>query len=118
VAPIFTIGSGRPINALDSTDVFRTAAYPVSARPFGLGRNPFFSPAFVNFDIRTMKTFYFRQERLFLQVGVEAFNLMNHSNPLRVSAYYAAQGNRLTSYGSAVETLNARQIQLLIQLEY
>jgi hypothetical protein len=118
VAPIFTIGSGRPINALDSTDVFRTAAYPVSARPFGLGRNPFFSPAFVNFDIRTMKTFYFRQERLFLQVGVEAFNLLNHSNPLRVSPYYAAQGNRLTSYGSPVETLNARQIQLLIQLEY
>ena len=118
VAPIFTIGSGRPVNALDSTDVFRTAAYPVSARPFGLARNPSFSPAFVNFDIRTMKTFYFRQERLFLQVGVEAFNLMNHSNPLRVSLYYAAQGTRLASYGSAVETLNARQIQLLIQLEY
>ncbi len=118
VAPMFTIGSGRPINALDSTDVFRTAAYPVSARPFGLGRNPFFSPAFVNFDIRTMKTFFFRQERLRLQVGVEAFNLMNHSNPLRVSPYYAAQGDRLTSYGGVVETLNARQIQLLIQLEY
>jgi len=118
VAPIFTIGSGRPVNALDSTDIFRTAAYPVSARPFGLGRNPFVSPAFVNFDIRTMKTFYFRQERLFLQVGVEAFNLMNHSNPLRVSPYYAAHGTRLSSYGSPVETLNARQIQLLIQLEY
>jgi len=71
------IGSGRPINGLDSTDVFRTAAYPVSAGPFGLSRNPFFSPAFVNSDIRTMKTFYFHQERLFLQIGVEAFNLMN-----------------------------------------
>jgi hypothetical protein len=65
-----------------------------------------------------MKTFYFRQERLFLQVGVEAFNLLNHSNPLRVSPYYAARGDRLASYGSALETLNARQIQLLIQLEY
>ena len=49
---------------------------------------------------------------------MEAFNLLNHSNPLRVSPYYAAQGARLTSYGSPVETLNARQIQLLIQLEY
>jgi len=49
-----------------------------------------------------------------LQVGVEAFNLMNHSNPLRVSPYYAARGARLTSYGGAVETLNARQIQLLV----
>ena len=49
---------------------------------------------------------------------MEAFNLMNHSNPLRVSPHYAARGARLTSYGSAVETLNARQIQLLIQLEY
>ena len=118
VAPIFTIGSGRPVNALDSTDVFRTGAYPLSARPFALGRNPFLSPAFVNLDLRAMKTFYFRQERLFLQVGVEAFNLMNHSNPLRVSPYYAARGERLASYGSALETLNARQIQLLIQLEY
>src|SRR5262249_29265703 len=39
-APIFSTGSGRPINALDSTDTLRTGAYPISARSFGL-RNPF-----------------------------------------------------------------------------
>jgi len=49
---------------------------------------------------------------------VEAFNLANHSNPLRVSPYYAAGGRRLASYGEAVETLNARQLQLVVQIEY
>ena len=49
---------------------------------------------------------------------VEAFNLANHSNPLRVSPYYAAGGRRLASYGEAIETLNARQLQLVVQLEY
>jgi hypothetical protein len=118
VAPIFTTGSGRPINALETTDIFRTGAFPISARPFGLARNPFFSPSATSLDLRTMKTFPFKHDRAYVQVGVEVFNLTNHSNPLRVSQYYAAGGIRLPSYGQAVETLNARQIQFLIQLEY
>lgn len=118
VAPILTTGSGRPINALDTTDVFRTGAYPISARPFGLARNPFFSPSTTSLDLRTMKAFHFKHDRAYLQVGVEVFNLTNHSNPLRVSQHYAARESRLSSYGQAVETLNARQIQFLIQVEY
>jgi hypothetical protein len=42
VDPIFSMGSGRPLNALDSTDRFRTGAYPNTARLFDLARNPFF----------------------------------------------------------------------------
>jgi hypothetical protein len=118
VAPIFTTGTGRPINALETTDIFRTGAFPISARPFGLARNPFFSPSATSLDLRTMKTFPFKHDRAYVQAGVEVFNLTNHSNPLRVSQYYAAGGIRLPSYGQAVETLNARQIQFLIQLEY
>jgi Carboxypeptidase regulatory-like domain/TonB dependent receptor-like, beta-barrel len=118
VAPIFTTGSGRPINALETTDIFRTGAFPISARPFGLARNPFLSPSATSLDLRTMKTFPFKHDRAYAQVGVEVFNLTNHSNPLRVSQSYAAEGSLLPSYGQAVETLNARQIQFLIQLEY
>jgi hypothetical protein len=44
VAPILTAGSGRPLNSLDTTDSFRAGAYPLSARPLGLGRNPFLAP--------------------------------------------------------------------------
>jgi len=118
VAPILTTGSGRPINALDATDSFRTGAYPISARPFDLARNPFLSPSTTSLDLRTMKTFHFKHDRAYVQAGIEVFNLTNHSNPLRVSQYYAANEVRLPSYGQAVETLNARQVQFLIQVEY
>jgi hypothetical protein len=65
-----------------------------------------------------MKTFLVREGRAWLQTGLEAFNLGNHSNVLRVSPYFAARGSPLASYGNEVETLNARQIQFLIQFEY
>ena len=118
LAPILTAGSGRPLNTLTSTDTFRTGAYPLSARPSGLPRNPFWSPGVVNMDLRLMKTIFLWRERAWLQFGVEVFNLTNHSNPLRVSPYYASRDRRLDSYGQAMETLNARQIQWLVQLEY
>jgi len=118
LAPIVTVGARRPLNALASTDTFRTGAYPLSARPFGLARNPFWSPAMVNMDLRLMKTIFLWRERARLQFGVEVFNLTNHSNPLRVSPYYASRDSQQDSYGQALETLNARQIQWLVQLEY
>jgi hypothetical protein len=117
-APIFTTGSGRPINALDSTDALRTGAYPISARPFGLPRNPFYSPRITNVDLRVMKTFPVRHNRAVLQTGLEAFNLANHTNPARVSQFYAAGGALLGSYDHTIETLNARQVQFMIQFEY
>jgi hypothetical protein len=49
---------------------------------------------------------------------VETFNLTNHTNPLRVSPYYAAGSEKLTSYGAPVETQNPRQVQFMVQLEY
>ncbi|MBI1789207.1 MAG: TonB-dependent receptor [Acidobacteria bacterium] len=118
IAPIFTAGSGRPIRALDSTDALRTGAYPISARPFGLGRNPFLSPAALSLDLRVMKGFWLKPDRAVLLFAVESFNLLNHSNPLRVSPYYAAGGQRLTSYRGTVETLYARQVQFSLSLEY
>ena len=43
-APIFSTGSGRPINALDSTDALRTGAYPFRRALSGCRAIPFFSP--------------------------------------------------------------------------
>ena len=65
-----------------------------------------------------MKTLFFKHDRAYVQVGLEFFNLTNHSNLLRVSQHYAAEGHRLATYNQTVETLNARQIQFLIQVEY
>lgn len=118
VSPVLIIGSGRPVNALDSTDVFRTGAYPITARPLALSRNPFFSPATVSLDLRVMKRFPFRRNRAWFTLGVEAFNLTNHANFARVSPYYAAQGSRLDSYRGPIEASSGRQLQLLLTVEF
>lgn len=118
LAPMFTSGSGRPLNALDATDSFRSAAYPLSSRPFGLGRNPFYSPATHALDLRVFKVVPILNERAKWHLGLESFNLLNHTNPLRVSPFYAANGARLTSYGRPIEILNARQVQLFAALEF
>src|SRR5436189_5029887 len=97
-APIFSTGSGRPINALDSTDTLRTGAYPISARPFGLPRNPFFSPKTTTVDLRVMKTFPVHHNRAVLQVGLAAFNLANHTTAARASPFHGAAKQRLGSY--------------------
>ncbi|MBS1829497.1 MAG: TonB-dependent receptor [Acidobacteria bacterium] len=117
-APIFSLGSGRPINALLTTDVFRTGAYPLSARPPGMPRNPFRSPSAASLDLRVMKTFHVRKDRAVLQFGIESFNLMNHANLERVSQFYSAPNSPLRTYGQILESLPARQIQFLMQFEY
>ena len=112
LAPIFTAGSGRPVNTLETTDVLRTGAYPITARPAGFARNTGQSPGTFSFDMRVMKTIRFSHDRSRLQFGVEAFNLLNHTNVLRVNPYYTA------AYGRAVEVNPARQVQLMAQFEY
>ncbi|MBY0503695.1 MAG: TonB-dependent receptor [Bryobacteraceae bacterium] len=118
LAPIYSFGSGRPLNALDSTDTQRTGAYPVAARPFGLGRNPFYGPAIRSLDLRVFKFIPVFEGRAKWNVGVEAFNVLNHTNSLRVSPFYAAQGARLANYRSPIEVMIARQVQLFATLEW
>lgn len=118
IAPIATYGSGRPLNSVATTDLFRTGAYPISARPFGLARNAFDTRPAFSADLRVMKGFPVRGGRGILQVGMEGFNLTNHTNSLRVSPYYAAGSTKLSSFGLPVETLTPRQIQFMAQLEY
>ena len=118
LAPMYAYGSGRPLNVLDTTDAFRTGAYPLSARPFGLGRNPNLGPAIHSLDLRVFKFIPILDGRAKWNVGVETFNILNHTNSLRVSPYYAAQGARLTNYNRPIEVLNARQVQLFATLEW
>lgn len=113
VAPIFTVGSGRPLNALLTTDPLRTGAYPLTARAPGVMRNPNFGPRTASLDLRLMKTIPFWEERAVLQFGVESFNLTNHTNAERISPYAG-----LPSYRGILESLPGRQIQFLVQFEY
>jgi hypothetical protein len=112
LAPIFTLGSGRPLNPLLTTDAYLTGAYPISARPEGLGRNSFLTPRTVSLDLRLMKTILVHNKRARVQFGPEAFNLLNHTNRLRVSPYYTS------TFGALVEAQNPRQVQVMFQFEY
>ncbi len=118
IAPAYTFGSGRPLNVLDSTDSLRTGAYPLSARPFGLGRNPNYGPSIKSLDLRVFKVVPVREGRAKFHIGAESFNLLNHTNVLRVSPFYAARDMRLQNYNRPIEIMNARQAQLFVAFEY
>jgi hypothetical protein len=106
------MGSGRPVNMLASTDVLRTCAYPITARPEGIGRNTATSPRNISLDLRVMKTIRFEHNRSWLQFGLESFNLLNHTNVVRICPYAGP------SFGRALEVSTARQVQFMIQFEY
>lgn len=112
LAPVVTLGSARPLNTLLSSDVYRTGAYPLTARPQDWPRNSQRAPRIVGLDLRLMKTIPFDNDRSRLQFGVEAFNVLNHTNRLRVNPYLGP------NFGTLVESLNPRQVQLMIQFEY
>lgn len=118
VAPIVSFGTGRPLNALLTSDAYGTGAWPISARPLGMARNAILTRGQFSIDIRLMKTIPFDNDRSRLQFGIESFNLTNRSNPLRFNPYYSTGTGKLASFGGVVETLNSRQFQFLIQFEY
>jgi hypothetical protein len=113
LAPVVSAGSPRPINALATTDLYRTGAYPITARPDGLDRNPFYERGVFSVDLRVTKGFEWWKDHGIFLFGLGFYNLTNHTNALRVSPYYG-----LVSYRGLVETLNARQAQFSFQWEF
>jgi hypothetical protein len=113
LAPVISAGSPRPINALAETDLYRTGAYPITARPAGFARNPFYERGVFNIDLRVTKGFAWWKDHGLFMFGLGIYNLTNHTNALRVSAYYG-----LASYRGLIETLNARQAQFSFQWEF
>ena len=113
LAPVISVGSPRPVNALATTDLYRTGAYPITARPGGLARNPFYERGLFNIDVRATKGFYWWKDHGVFLFGVGAYNLTNHINPILVSPYYG-----LDTYRGLIETLNARQVQFSFQWEF
>ena len=45
-----------------------------------MGRNPYYTPGMASLDARLMKTFPVHDNRAVLQMGVESFNILNHTN--------------------------------------
>ena len=59
VAPILTLESCRPVNPLTGLDSNQSHAFPLSAKPLGLGRNSLSTPTLATMDFRVLKYFPF-----------------------------------------------------------
>jgi hypothetical protein len=117
LAPIVTIGSGRPVNPLLGIDVGGTRAYPVVDRPLGYGRNSLELPSSATVDLRLLKSITVPPHGK-LDLVVEAFNLLNRTNVTQLNAIYGAGTSPLSSFGRAIDAALARHIQFSVDFEF
>jgi hypothetical protein len=111
VAPIFSAGSGRPVNPLTGVDTYRLMAWPLSARPAGFGRNSLVTPGMVNLDFRLLKYFPMGKTAK-LDLVAEAFNLLNRANVTRINPVFGP------SFLQPLAGAGARQIQFSLDFEF
>lgn len=116
-APILTIGSGRPIDSLTGFDANRSGAYPLSSRPLGFARNSLRTGAQAQLDLRVLK--YFKVgEHGKLDLVVESFNLLNHTNVVALNQFYGAMSSPLPSFAAPNKASIPRQLQFSIDFEF
>jgi hypothetical protein len=117
VAPILTVATGQPVDALTGIDSNRNHAYPLSARPLGFGRNSILKPGTVNTDFRVLKYFPFGASR-HLDVVAEFFNLFNHPNVLQINPVFGSNVTPIPGYSQPTEGTGARQVQFSLDFEF
>jgi len=117
VAPIFTAGSGQPVNPLTGLDSNLSHAFPLSSRPLGFARDTLHNPFMANMDLRVLKYFPFGESR-HLDVVAEFFNLFNHPNVLQINPVFGSGLTPIAGYGAPVEGLGARQVQFSLDFEF
>jgi hypothetical protein len=120
IAPIFSVESGRPVNPLTGYDTYRTLAYPLSARPLGLGRNSARTPMLANMDFRVLKFFPVPtvSKTARLDVVAEAFNLFNRANVAQVNPVYGVGPIPVSSWLEPISGAGARRIQFSLDFEF
>lgn len=117
VAPILTLGTGRPVNPLVGLDASRGNAFPLADRPLGFGRNSLQTANLESLDFRVLKYFPFG-EYAHLDLVAEAFNLFNHPNVAEINPYFGSGAVPLSGFGAPVEGLTARRVEFSIDFEY
>jgi Carboxypeptidase regulatory-like domain/TonB dependent receptor/TonB-dependent Receptor Plug Domain len=117
IAPIFTVGSGRPVNPLTGVDSNQSHAYPLSSRPLDLGRNSLLAPGNTTMDFRVLKYFPFGESRR-LDVVAEFFNLFNHANVSQINPVFGSNLTPASGYGQPIEGTGARQLQFSLDFEF
>jgi hypothetical protein len=117
VAPIFTVGSGRPVDSLTGLDSNQSHAYPLSSRPLGFGRNSLLNPGNATMDFRLLKYFPFGESR-HLDVVADFFNLFNHANVSQINTVFGSNLAPASGYGRPIAGTGARQIQFSLDFEF
>ena len=117
VAPILTVESGRPVNPLTGLDSNRSHAFPLSARPLGLGRNSLNTPALATMDFRVLKYFPFGGAKR-LDVVAEVFNLFNSANVSQINPVFGSDLTPHPGFRQPIAGTGARQIQFSLDFEF
>jgi outer membrane receptor for ferrienterochelin and colicin len=117
LAPLITFGSGRPVDPLAGLDSNRSDAFPLSARPLGLGRNALQTPAMAIVDLGVVKTIELGEHR-HLDMITQVFNLFNHTSAAAINPFFGSGAVPLSGYGRPVQDFSPRIIQFAANLEY
>jgi hypothetical protein len=117
LAPIITVGTGRPVDPLVGLDSNRSDAFPLSARPLGLGRNSLQTPGAATVDLRVLKYFPIG-ERRHLDLVAEFFNLFNHANASAINPFFGTSAAPLAGFSRPIQGVSPRQIQFSLDLEF
>jgi hypothetical protein len=117
VAPIFTLDGGRPVNPLTGVDTYSTLAFPLSARPAGMGRNSYRTPLLANVDFRVLKFFPIGKTSK-LDVVAEAFNLFNRPNVAQVNPVYGVGVMPMSGFLRPLAGAGSRRMQFSLDFEF
>jgi hypothetical protein len=117
IAPIFTIGSGTPVNVLTGGDDNQSRAFPFASRPLDMPRNAARLPSSATLDLRLLRYFNIKPHGK-LDLVIEAFNLLNRTNVTLLNAVYGPLLTPAQNFGEALEAANARQIQFSLDFEF
>src|SRR6266478_3687606 len=117
VAPILTLESGRPLNGLTGVDSNQSHAFPLSARPLGLGRNSLNTSAVATMDFRILKYFPFGGVKR-LDVVAEFFNLFNSANVSQINPVFGSGATPIPGFRQPIAGTGSRQIQFSLDFEF
>ncbi|MFI5059738.1 MAG: hypothetical protein ACHQLQ_16355, partial [Candidatus Acidiferrales bacterium] len=117
LAPIITVATGRPIDPLVGLDSNRSDAFPLSARPLGLGRNSLQTQGAAIVDLGVVKTIQLGKNR-HVDLVAQFFNLFNHVSASAINPFFGTSAVPLAGFGRPIQGVSSRQIQLAVNLEY
>jgi hypothetical protein len=117
MAPILTVASGQPANAVTGADDARTGALPLTSRPLGAPRNGLRLPASATLDLRVLKSFAIKPHGK-LDLVAEAFNLFNRVNITQLNTIYGPLMTPLATFGQPIDAAAARRLQFSVDFEF